>query len=521
MRYFFALCKPLPSGTSCTRTLFTKSTMHLNQSELYPSATGQHTGQPRYGHLIGNRWIDSSAAPLPVLAPATGACFAWIASGGSTEIDAAVAAAREALDGAWGMVTATERGRLMQKFAALVLASVERLAWVEAHDTGKPISQARADIRAVARYFEFYGGAADKIHGEVIPYLNGYNVSVVREPLGVTAHITPWNYPEQMFGRTLAPALAMGNATVLKPAEEACLICLELGALLVEAGFPAGALNIVTGLGEQAGAALTRHPGINFVSFTGSPEVGRLVQESAAIHHVPVVLELGGKSPQVVFADADLDAAATTVCKAITQNAGQTCSAGSRVLVERSVVNAFIALLQARFAAVRIGTPEEDADLGPLINKTQQQKVLSFIENAQRDGLPLLAQTAVPAALKHGFFVPPSVFGPVPADNALVCQEVFGPVLAVQVFDDEEEAVRLANGTEFGLVAGVWTRDGARQQRMARRIVSGQVFINCYGAGGGVELPFGGTKRSGHGREKGLMALEEVSTTKTVVNCYV
>ena len=500
--------------------LSTKLTMQNNQSALYPAATGQQANQPRYGHLIGNRWVDSTATALPVLAPATGECFAWISSGGSVEIDAAVIAARTALDGAWGLVTATERGRLMHKFAALVLANEERLAWVEAHDTGKPISQARADIRAVARYFEFYGGAADKVHGETIPYLNGYNVSVVREPLGVTAHITPWNYPAQMFGRTVAPALAMGNGVVLKPAEEACLICLELGALAVEAGFPAGALNIVTGLGEQAGAALTRHPGINFVSFTGSPEVGRLVQESAAIHHVPVVLELGGKSPQVVFADADLENAATQVCKAITQNAGQTCSAGSRVLIERSVFDTFIEMLKARFAAVRIGTPEQDADLGPLINQTQQAKVLAFIENAQRDGLPLIAQAVVPAALKNGFFVPPSVFGPVPADNALVCQEVFGPVLAVQVFDNEEEAVALANGTEFGLVAGVWTRDGAKQQRMARRIVSGQVFINCYGAGGGVELPFGGTKRSGHGREKGLMALDEVSTTKTVVNCY-
>ena len=501
-------------------TPFTKLTMHCNNPELYPSATGQQAGQPRYGHLIGNRWVDSTADALPVIAPATGEHFAWISGGGSAEIDAAVAAARNALDGEWGLVTATERGRLMQKFASLVLASEERLAWVEAHDTGKPISQARTDIRAVARYFEFYGGAADKIHGEVIPYLNGYNVSVVREPLGITAHITPWNYPAQMFGRTIAPALAMGNAAVLKPAEEACLICMELGALAVEAGFPAGALNIVTGLGEQAGAALTRHPGINFVSFTGSPEVGRLVQESAAIHHVPVVLELGGKSPQVVFADADLEAAASMVCRGITQNAGQTCSAGSRVLVERSVFDTFMVLLAARFAEVRIGTPGEDADLGPLINRTQQEKVLSFIENARRDGLPLVAQSAVPEALKNGFFVPPSVFGPVSADNALVCQEVFGPVLAVQVFDDEDDAVALANGTEFGLVAGVWTRDGARQQRMARRIVSGQVFINCYGAGGGVELPFGGTKRSGHGREKGLMALEEVSTTKTVVNCY-
>ena len=486
----------------------------------HPSARRRLEDKPLYGHLIAGRWHDGGAAPIAVTAPATGKPLAWLARGGAAEIDAAVAAARAALAGAWGRTTAAERGRLLQGFAALVLAQVERLAWVEAHDTGKPISQARADIRAVARYFQFYGEAADKVHGEVIPYLNDYNVSVVREPLGVTAHITPWNYPAQMFGRTLAPALAMGNAAVLKPAEEACLVCLELGQLAVQAGLPEGALNIVTGLGEEAGAALTRHAGIDFISFTGSPEVGRLVQEAAALHHVPVVLELGGKSPQVVFADADLEAAAAAVCKAITQNAGQTCSAGSRVLVERSVFDEFRGRLSASFAALRIGRPGDDADLGPLINATQQRRVLDFIENAQRDRLPLIVQARVPAELGQGFFVPPTVFGPVPADHRLVCQEVFGPVLAAQVFEGEDEAVALANGTEFGLVAGVWTRDGARQQRMARRIVSGQVFINCYGAGGGVELPFGGTKRSGHGREKGLMALEEVSTTKTVVNYY-
>ena len=494
--------------------------MQCDQPDLFPGARHQRDTLPLYSHLIGNAWVESAGAPLPVTAPATGRRFAWLASGGATEIDAAVRAARAALDGGWGRTTATERGRLMMAFASLVLAQSERLAWIEAHDTGKPISQAVADMRAVARYFEFYGSAADKVHGEVIPYLNGYNVSVVREPLGVTAHITPWNYPAQMFGRSIAPALAMGNAVVLKPAEEACLVCLELGQLAVEAGFPAGALNIVTGLGEVAGAALAAHPDINFISFTGSPEVGQLVQAAAAKHHIPVVLELGGKSPQVVFADADLELAATTVCKAITQNAGQTCSAGSRVIVQRSVLDRFVTLLASRFAALRIGRPQDDADLGPLINPTQQRRVLDFIENARRDGLPVIAEAQLPTSLNDGYFVAPIVFGPAPADNALVCQEVFGPVLVAQVFDTEEEAVQLANGTEFGLVAGVWTRDGARQQRMAKRIVSGQVFINCYGAGGGVELPFGGTKRSGHGREKGLMALEGFSTTKTIVNCY-
>ena len=494
--------------------------MQCEQPEIYPAARHRRETLPLYSHLIGNAWVDSAGQPLPVIAPATGQQFAWLASGGALEIDAAVKAARAALEGDWGRTTATERGRLMMAFASLVLVHAERLAWIEAHDTGKPISQAIADMRAVARYFEFYGGAADKVHGEVIPYMNGYNVTVVREPLGVTAHITPWNYPAQMFGRTLAPALAMGNAAVIKPAEDACLVCLELGRLAVEAGFPAGALNIVTGLGEDAGAALTAHADINFISFTGSPEVGRMVQSAAAKHHIPVVLELGGKSPQIVFADADLELAAAAVCKGITQNAGQTCSAGSRVIVERSVFDRFASLLASRFDALRAGRPQDDADLGPLINQTQQKRVMNFIENARRDRLPVIAEAQLSVSLADGFFVAPIVFGPAPADNALVMQEVFGPVLVAQVFDTDEEAVQLANGTEFGLVAGVWTRDGARQQRMARQIVSGQVFINCYGAGGGVELPFGGTKRSGHGREKGLMALEEVSTTKTVVNCY-
>jgi aldehyde dehydrogenase (NAD+) len=482
--------------------------MRLDDPTLFPAAAGQQDGLPLYRHLIGNQWIASRAAPLPVVAPATATPFACLASGGALEIDLAVAAARVALEGEWGRLTAT------------VLEHEERLAWIEAHDTGKPISQARADMRAVARYFEFYGGAADKVHGEVIPYLTGYNVTVVREPLGVTAHITPWNYPAQMFGRTIAPALAMGNATVLKPAEEACVVCLEFGRLAVEAGFPSGALNIVTGRGEDAGAALTRHPGINFVSFTGSPEVGKLVQESAALHHVRVVLELGGKSPQVVFADADLEAAAATVCKAITQNAGQTCSAGSRVVVERSIFDRFMALVATRFSELRIGLPEDDADLGPVINPVQQQRILAFIDNAVSSGVPVLAQARPGTALAKGYFVPPTVFGPVGLDHPLACQEILGPVLAAQIFDTEDEAVAIANGTEFGLVAGVWTRDGARQQRMAKRIVSGQVFINCYGAGGGVELPFGGTKRSGHGREKGLMACDELSTTKTVVNYH-
>ncbi len=494
--------------------------MHASDPSLFAAALSRRDGLPTYGHLIGGRWTEGRDAPLRVVAPATAEPFAGLARGRGVDVDAAVAAARAALAGDWGATPAAERGRALMRWSALVLRDAERLAWVEAHDTGKPISQARADIRAVARYLEFYAGGADKVHGEVIPYLNGYTVSVVREPIGVTAHIIPWNYPAQMFGRTIAPALAMGNACVLKPAEDACLVTLELGRLALEAGLAAGALNIVTGLGEEAGAALASHDDIDFISFTGSPEVGRRVQEAAARRHLAVTLELGGKSPQLVFADADLELAASTVCKAVVQNAGQTCSAGSRVLVERPIFDSFLERVAAKFAELRIGRPEDDADFGPLINPAQQRRVQDFLDAADRDGLPRLAQALPATSLAPGYFVPAVLYGPVPADNPLVTREVFGPVLAAQVFDTEDEAVALANGTDYGLVAGVWTKDGARQQRLARRIVSGQVFVNCYGAGGGVELPFGGTKRSGHGREKGRIALEEFSITKTIVQWH-
>jgi aldehyde dehydrogenase (NAD+) len=473
-------------------------------------------------HLINGQWSASAdARTIATLAPATGQVIGHLARGGEVEVDAAVAAARAALEGAWGRTTAAERGRLLMKLSARVAEDIERLAWIEAHDTGKPISTARNDIHALVRYFEFYAGAADKVHGQVIPFLDGYDVKVVREPHGVTAHIIPWNYPAQMFGRTLAPALAMGNATVMKPSEEACLSALEVAALAMEVGFPPGTINIVTGYGPEAGAALSGHPGIDFVTFTGSPEAGAKVQAAAAPHSVPVVLELGGKSPQVVFADADLDRAALVVTKAIVQNAGQTCSAGSRVLVERSVHDAFMARVVKHFHALKIGQPSDDGDLGPVINARQRERVMEFIEQAKADGTPVLAQAKLPETLPSGGqYVPPTVFGPVDPMSRIAQREVFGPVLASIPFDTEEEAVRIANGTEYGLVASVWTRDGDRQARLAKRIRAGQLFINCYGAGGGIELPFGGTKRSGHGREKGFAALEEMSTTKTVVHLH-
>lgn len=472
--------------------------------------------------LINGQWLaPNHGETIDVINPCNAQAFTKIGRGKAADIDAAVQAAQQALDGAWGNMTATERGRILQRMGQLILENADDLAQIEAQDTGKPITVARNDVVAVARYFEFYGGAADKVHGQTIPYLNGYNVSILRIPHGVTAHIIPWNYPAQMFGRTLAPALAMGNATVLKPSEDACLSALKLGEIAQEAGLPPGALNIVTGYGHEAGAALSAHPGINFVTFTGSPEVGVMVQEAAARNHVPCVLELGGKSPQIVFNDADLAKAVPVIVKAIVQNAGQTCSAGSRLLVQQDIYDKFVGLVAESFSKASVGTPGMDLDCGPIVNGKQFERVTTFIEEAKASGIPVLAEGSLAAdAPASGYFVKPILFGNVPRDHRLACQEVFGPVLAAIPFVDEEDAVRLANATEYGLAAGIWTENGSRQARLARKILSGQVFINCYGAGGGVELPFGGMKKSGHGREKGFMALEEMSTTKTVVQYF-
>ena len=472
--------------------------------------------------FIGGRWVAArDERTLPVVAPADGEIFDQISRGGAHEVDAAVQAARASLAGPWGRMNATERGRVLMKIAQAVAEHADELARLEARDTGKPMTTARNDIAVLARYFEFYGSAADKVHGETIPFLAGHQVSLLREPLGVTAHIIPWNYPAQMLGRTVAPALAMGNAAVLKPAEDTSLSALRFAEIAAAAGLPDGALNIVTGTGDEAGAALAAHPGIDFVSFTGSNEVGTLVQQAAAKNAVKCVLELGGKSPQIVFDDVDADRAVPIIVRAIIQNAGQTCTAGSRLLVQRGVHDRFVARVAEAFAKVRVGTPEMDLDCGPLMNPAQLARVNRYIAQARNSGVPVLAEGRIADGTPTtGFYATPTLFGPVPRNHALAREEVFGPVLAVLPFDDEADAIALANGTDYGLLAAVWTENGGRQQRVAKAVRAGQVFINCYGAGGGVELPFGGTKRSGHGREKGLLALEEVSTTKTLVHYH-
>ncbi len=472
------------------------------------------------GCFIAGAWQPAaSGETIPVLSPSDGAVFAEIAAGGPDDIDRAVAAAREAFDGGeWSKLSAVERGRLLMKLGEKIAGNAETLAAIEARDTGKPMKQARADITAAARYFEFYGAAADKVHGETIPFLSGYQVQTIHEPYGVTGHVIPWNYPAQMFGRTLAPALAMGNAVVLKPAEEACLTPLAIAALSAEVGFPPGALNVVPGYGHVAGAALTTHRGVDFLSFTGSPEVGVLVQTEAAKNHIGCTLELGGKSPQIVFEDADLEAVLPVLAGAIVQNGGQTCSAGSRALIQASIWDEVVGRLTARFAALTAGAHDADLDLGGLISARQRDRVQGYVARAGGADAPIIARGRVSeTAAESGFFVAPTLIGPVASDHVLAQEEIFGPVLVCIPFRDEAEAVAIANGTDYGLVAGIWTRDGGRQMRVAKAMRCGQVFINGYGAGGGIELPFGGVRKSGHGREKGFAALYEFAQIKTIV----
>ena len=466
--------------------------------------------------FIGGVWVDPVGQEvLPLLNPSDGTTLCQIARGKSADIDAAVDAAQASLAGTWGRATAAERGRILSTVGRAVLTHVDELARLEAMDVGKPLAQARADVLALARYLEFYGGAADKVHGETIPYMDGYTVYTLREPHGVTGHIIPWNYPMQIIGRSVGAALAMGNACVLKPAEEACLTALAFAEIAHQAGLPHGALNVVPGLGAEAGAALCAHQGVHHISFTGSVGVGKLIQATASENVVPVTLELGGKSPQVVFDDANIAAALPFLVNAGIQNAGQTCSASSRILVQHGVYDQVVAAMAARYSALRAGPALDNLDVGPLVSQRQKEIVEGFI--AKGADLTCAARgQIIDSAPSGGAYVTPALFADVPCDHTLAQDEIFGPVQVIIPFKDEAEAIAIANGTAFGLVASCWTENGARQMRMARALRAGQVFINNYGAGGGVELPFGGTGLSGHGREKGFEALYGFSTLKTV-----
>ncbi len=469
-------------------------------------------------NYIANTSVRSaSGQTIDVIDPSDGQTYDQIQRSVAADIDDAVGAARQALDSVWRKLSAAERARLLMRLSLKITEHAQELADIEQRDCGKPTKQARADAAALARYFEFYAGACDKLHGQTLPYLDGYSVLTWREPHGVTGHVIPWNYPMQIFGRSVGGALAAGNVCVVKPAEDACLSLIRVAQLAAEVGFAPGVINIVTGYGHEVGEALARHSGIDHISFTGSPRVGTLIQQVAAERHCPVTLELGGKSPQIVFADADLDAALPAIINAIVQNAGQTCSAGSRLLVDQAIYEPLLARLGSAFGNLRVGPAQLDLDVGPLIRRSQQQRVGDFLSDAHAAGIPIVAEgKVVEQAPQSGFYQAPVLLRDVPVSHRIAQEEVFGPVLCALPFRDEDHAVELANATQFGLVAGVWSADGARQFRIARRLRSGQVFINNYGAGGGVELPFGGVKSSGHGREKGFEALYGFTTLKTV-----
>ncbi|HVC20608.1 MAG TPA: aldehyde dehydrogenase family protein [Vicinamibacterales bacterium] len=469
--------------------------------------------------IDGARTAASDGGVLDVLNPSTGERLARVAKATAADVNRAVAGARAALESAaWGGMAPAERARILYRIAQRIRERADELALLESQDNGKPLRQARADVQVAARYFEFYAGVADKIMGHTIPLGPGFLDFTVREPIGVSAQIIPWNYPIQIGGRGAAAALTAGCAVVLKPAEDAPMTALRLGEIALDCGLPSGVFNVIPGDGPEAGQALASHPDINQLTFTGSIEVGILVAKMAAENIVPVVMELGGKSPNVVFADADLDATVKGVATAIFQNAGQTCSAGSRLLVERKAHDALVERLVAHVKAMRVGPGPDDPDMGPIISRKQLDTVQRYVDIGRQEGAEVIAggrrpQGTMPAG---GFYIEPTLIDRVGPDMRIAQEEIFGPVLSILTFDDVEEAAALANRSQYGLVAGIWTRDINKALTLASRIKTGQIYVNTYGAGGGVELPFGGYKKSGYGREKGLEALASYTQVKNV-----
>lgn len=450
--------------------------------------------------------------------PATGDVLGEFARAGAADTDRAVAAARRAYETTWRHTTATERGRLLLDVAGRLRADLEHLAIAETRDCGKPLAQARTDVEIAARYFEFFGGAAPALHGEQVPVGPGVFDFTVREPYGVCGQINAWNFPLNMASRSLAAALAAGNTAVLKTPELAPYTTALLGEILMQAGVPAGVVNLLHGFGAEAGAALSRHPDLDLLTFTGSVRTGRTVAAAAAGAVTPCVLELGGKSPVLVFPDADIDQAADALAYGFVEASGQSCDLPSLAVVHADVHDEFVQRLVSRVAKFTVGPGMADPDVGALISREQRERVEGHIAGAVRHGAKIAIGGGRPSTPETtgGWFVEPTVLTGIGPDAAVAREEIFGPVLTVVTFTTEQEAVAIANGTGYGLAGFVWTRDAGRGLRMTREVRAGQVYLNCFGSGDPVMTPFGGFGLSGHGREKGFEALRTYTQTKNI-----